>query len=380
MFGNGINKRTAVLRIALLGMLISAVSPMAALADTKSRIKDLAFLEGTTLEPLLGYGLVVGLNGTGDSASAENTSNSIATLLEKLDVTVNAGDLKAKNVAAVIVTADLNPNFSKGAKIDVKVSSLNDASSLEGGHLVMTPLRAVDGTISVLAQGSVSIGGFNIKSGANNSFRKNHTQAGVVTNGGIVKVPLGGTFMRDGHMSWLLHSPDFNTAAEVARSINKEYGHNVARAHDSQRIEVSLPNQYRDDPVGFVAGMGMLKSVSDAVARVVLNERTGTIIVGKNVKLKEAAVAHGTLKVIVSTYYDVSQPGEFSRVGDTVVVPEVNTDVQDKDARVLRVPDTSTVADVVGVLNDIGASPRDIIAILEALKRAGSLQADLILM
>ncbi len=373
-------KSVIVLWWALLGMLITAVSPVLVFAGSESRIKDLAFLEGTTREPLLGYGLVVGLNGTGDSPSAENTSNSIATLLEKLDVTVNAEDLKGKNVAAVIVTADLDPNLSAGATIDVKVSSLNDASSLEGGHLVMTPLRAVDGTISVLAQGSVSIGGFNIKSGANNSFRKNHSQAGVVTNGGIVKVSLNGNFMREGQMSWLLHSPDFNTAAQVAHAINKEFGHNVARARDAQRIDVIIPNQYNDDPVGFVAGMGLLKSDSDAVARVVLNERTGTIIVGKNVKLKEAAVAHGTLKVIVSTYYDVSQPSEFSRTGETVVVPEVNTDVQDKDARVLRVPDTSTVADVVAVLNDIGASPRDIIAILEALKRAGSLQADLILM
>jgi len=360
-------------------LLLAAVASTA-LAGSESRIKDLAFLAGTTNEPLVGYGLVVGLNGTGDSPSAENTANSIATLLEKLDVTVNAADLKAKNVAAVIVTGNLDPNLSVGAKIDVKVNSLNDASSLEGGHLVMTPLRAADGTLCVLAQGSVSIGGFNIKSGANNSFRKNHTQAGLVTNGGTVKVALGGHFMEDGKLAWLLRSPDFNTASDVAAAINREYGHGVARARDAQRIEVDLPQQYRSDPVSFVAGMSILTSASDAVARVVVNERTGTIIVGKNVRLKEAAVAHGTLKVVVSTYYDVSQPTAFSRTGQTVVTPEVNTDVAEKDAHVLRVPDTSTVADVVGVLNDIGASPRDIIAILEALKRAGSLQAELILM
>ena len=374
------NMKRHTLRLALLAMLVGTLSPAAAFAAGESRIKDLAFLEGTTLEPLVGYGLIVGLNGTGDSPSAENTANSIATMLEKLDVTVSAADLKAKNVAAVIVTANLDPNLNAGGKIDVKVNSLNDSSSLEGGHLIMTPLRAVDGTICVLAQGSVSIGGFNVKSGANNSFRKNHAQAGVVSGGGVVKEPLNGSFMQNGRMAWLLNSPDFTTASEVAKVINREYGHDVARARDAQRIEVTLPTQYRDDPVGFIAGMSILKSKSDAVARVVLNERTGTIIVGKNVKLKEAAVAHGTLKVVVSTYYDVSQPSSFSRTGDTVVVPEVNTDVSDKDARVLRVPDTSTVADVVAVLNDIGASPRDIIAILEALKRAGSLQAELILM
>lgn len=365
---------------ALMAGLLLVLLAGTALAGSESRIKDLAFLEGTTNEPLVGYGLVVGLNGTGDSPSAENTANSVATLLEKLDVTVNAADLKAKNVAAVIVTGNLDPNLSAGAKIDVKVNSLNDASSLEGGHLIMTPLRAVDGTLCVLAQGSVSIGGFNIKSGAGNSFRKNHTQAGLVTNGGTVKVALGGHFIENGKLAWLLRSPDFNTASDVAKVINEEYGHGVARARDAQRIEVTLPEQYRGDPVSFVAGMSSLESASDAVARVVVNERTGTIIVGKNVKLKEAAVAHGTLKVVVSTYYDVSQPAAFSRTGKTVVTPDVNTDVAEKDAHVLRVPDTSTVADVVGVLNDIGASPRDIIAILEALKRAGSLQAELVLM
>jgi len=232
----------------------------------------------------------------------------------------------------------------------------------------------------VLAQGSVSIGGFNIKSGANNSYRKNHTQAGVVTNGGTVKVPLGGHFEVDGHLSWLLHSPDFSTSNQVARAINRAFGGQVAVAHDAERIDVTLPAVYQSDPVGFIADMGALTARSDAVARVVLNERTGTIIVGKNVHLAEAAVAHGNLKVIVSTYYDVSQPSSFSKRGRTVVTPEVNTDVSDREAHVLRVPETSTVADVVSVLNDMGASPRDIIAILEALKRAGSLQAELILM
>ena len=350
------------------------------LAQSDSRIKDLAFLEGTTEEPLVGYGLVVGLSGTGDGYSVENTANSIATLLEKLDVTISPRDLKARNVAAVIVTGSLDPNINVGGKIDVKVSSLNDATSLEGGHLIMTPLRAADGTLCVLAQGSVSIGGFNVKSGAGNSYRKNHTQAGLVTNGGSVKVKLDGNFMRGGQVAWLLHNPDFITASEVASSINAMFGPGTALAEDAQRIQVTIPVEDNANPVGFIARMSELTARSDAVARVVVNERTGTIIVGKNVKLKEAAVAHGNLKVVVSTFYDVSQPSSFSRRGDTVVVPEVNTNVEDHDARVLRVPDTSTVADVVGVLNDIGASPRDIIAILEALKRAGSLQAELILM
>jgi len=378
MFGNSRYTRSIYATLVLVVAVSWLCGPVMAQSD--SRIKDLAFLEGTTEEPLVGYGLVVGLNGTGDGYSVENTANSIATLLEKLDVTISPRDLKARNVAAVIVTGTLDPNINVGGKIDVKVSSLNDATSLEGGHLIMTPLRAADGTLCVLAQGSVSIGGFNVKSGAGNSYRKNHTQAGLVTNGGSVKVKLDGSFMRGGRVAWLLHNPDFITAAEVALSINAVYGSGTALAEDAQRIQVTIPVEDNANPVGFIARMSELTARSDAVARVVVNERTGTIIVGKNVKLKEAAVAHGNLKVVVSTYYDVSQPSSFSRRGDTVVVPDVNTDVEDHDARVLRVPDTSTVADVVGVLNDIGASPRDIIAILEALKRAGSLQAELILM
>ena len=315
-------------------MLLAGLGMYPAWGQETSRLKDLAYLEGTTDEPLVGYGLVVGLNGTGDSYSVQNTANSIATLLEKLDVTISPRDLKARNVAAVIVTGTLDPNANVGGRIDVKVNSLNDATSLEGGHLVMTPLRAADGTLCVLAQGSVSIGGFNVKAGMGNSYRKNHTQAGLVTGGGSVKVALNGSFINGGNVAWLLHNPDFVTAAEVAASINRNFGAGTAIAQDSQRIQVVIPTDQTSDPVGFIASMSELEARSDAVARVVVNERTGTIIVGKNVKLKEAAVAHGNLKVIVSTYYDVSQPSAFARRGDTVVTPETNTDVEDREAQV----------------------------------------------
>ncbi len=366
--------------VALASLVLLTAIVVPATAGEGSRIKDLAALEGTAQEALVGYGLVVGLNGTGDGSNAEMTINSIATMLERMDVTVNAADLKPKNVAAVIVTAYLDPRASVGSRIDVTVNSLNDASSLEGGLLIMTPLQAADGTLCVLAQGSISIGGFNIKAGAGNSFRKNHTLVGNVPNGGTVKVRLGGEYVHDGHVAWLLHFPDFGTAAEVANVVNRSFGGKIAQAKDAQRIEVALPASYVDDPVTFIAEMGGLTARADAVARVVVNERTGTIVVGRNVKLHEAAVAHGNLKVVINTFYSVSQPSSFSRVGETVVVPDVNTEVEDHEARVLRVPETSTVGDVVAVLNDIGASARDIIAILQALKQAGSLQADLVLM
>lgn len=366
-----------------LGTLIMAglILSQGALASAgqEARIKDMARLQGTTPEPLSGVGLVIGLNGSGDPAGSELVHYNIASALEKHGITVPP-NLATKNVAAVWVTATMDPNAPVGSTLDVKVSSYLEAGSLEGGTLLMTPLVDYQNRPCVLAEGSVSIGGFNIKSGAGNSFRKNHAQVGTVPNGGIVKRSLGGGYVHDGYCTWLLLQPDFATADRLAGSINREFGEGVAMATSSSEVQVRIPADYQENPVRFVATMGRLEAEFDQVAKVVVNERTGTIIVGKNVKLREAAVAHGTLKVVVNTHYDVSQPRAFSRGGETVVVPDVNTEVHDKEARVLRVPDTSTVADVVGVLNDIGASPRDIIAILEALKRAGSLQADLEIM
>jgi flagellar P-ring protein FlgI len=363
---------TIMVLLGLLGFMSNSH------ASDVARIKDMAKIQGTEGEYLTGYGIVFGLNGTGDGGSML-TANALASLLESLNMTVDANSLKPKNVASVILTAKLDPNAAVGSLIDIQVSAVT-ASSLEGGILVQTPLTSTDGTTAVIAQGSISIGGFNIKSGAGNSFRKNHAQVGRIPNGGTVKIPMNGDFIKDNKITWVLNNSDFNTAAAVAKSINTSFGKGTARAKSSNQIDVSVPEEFLAEPVSFVALMSDLEARSDAPARVIVNERTGTIIVGRKVKLTEAAVAHGNLKVIVNTYYDVSQPRAFASSGQTVVTPEVNTDVQDKAARVLRVPDTSTVSDVVGVLNDIGASARDIIAILQALKLAGSLQAELILM
>jgi len=367
-----------LLVILAWALLTTLCVPGATAAE--SRIKDLAYLEGTTAEPLLGYGLVIGLNGTGDGQSSDFTVNSLSALLERLDVTVDPSLIRLKNVAAVLVTGNVDPTAGAGERIDVTVSSVGDASSLEGGTLVMTPLKAADGTAVVVAQGPVSIGGFNIKSGANNSFRKNHATVGTIPGGGTVRQPLVGRFVEDGEVTWLLHHADFSTASSVAEAVNAAFGPGTATALDAHRVKVSVPQAEQGAPVGFIARMGELHAMSDAAARVVINERTGTIIVGQNVMLREAAVAHGNLKVEIKTYYDASQPAPFSRGGQTMVTPDVNTSVQDNAAHVLRVPESSTVADVVAVLNDIGASPRDIIAILQALKQAGALQAELVIM
>ena len=376
-FRNAVPRRPRSVATALLSLVLMLGWWQAAGA---SRIKDIASLEGSDKQPLLGYGLVVGLNGTGDGQSAAYTVQSLTAMLERLDVTVDPALIKLKNVAAVLLTAQVDPGTVNGSRVDVTVSSLGDAKSLEGGVLIMSTLKGTDGQVYAVAQGPVSIGGFNVSGGANNSIRKNHSTVGRIPNGGKIVRDVPGALVRAGRLGWLLHNPDFTTAQRVADAINRVYGGATARAVSAQRVEVNLPEKYVADPVAFVAAMGQLEAEGDQAARVVINERTGTIIVGKGVQLREAAVAQGNLKVVIRTRYDVSQPNSFNESGRTVVTPAVNADVQEKQASVIHVPASSTVADVVNLLNDVGATPRDIIAILQALKQAGSLQAELVIM
>ena len=367
-----------ITRCLLFALALTAAT--AACATPASRIKDLAALAGAERDPLLGYGLVVGLNGTGDGQSAAFTTNSLVSMLERLDVTVDPSLIKLKNVAAVLLTAYAQPGTAPGARVDVTVSSVGDAASLEGGMLIMSPLKGADGHTYAIAQGPVSIGGFNVSGGANNSIRKNHSTVGMIPNGAKVEVPTPGGFFNEGRMAWQLHNPDFATSQHVADAINKVFGASTAKAVSAQRVDVNVPLSFHDSPVDFIARMGELSAISDQVARVIINERTGTIIVGEGVVLKEAAVAHGNLKVVIKTDYDVSQPNSFNESGRTVVTPNVIADVEEHEASVIHVPQTGTVEDVVSVLNEVGASPRDIIAILQALKQAGALQAELVIM
>jgi flagellar P-ring protein precursor FlgI len=365
---------------ALVILLLTGCLAPGTVYAVESRIKDLATLEGSAPEPLVGYGLIVGLSGTGDGQNSEFTVSSLAAMLERLGVTVEPARLKPKNVAAVLVTARLEAALAEGSLLDVTVSSLGDAASLEGGFLIMTPLRSADGQVRALAQGSVSIGGFNVRGGSGNSFRKNHATVGMIPGGGRVTAALATAGPRNRRLVWLLNHPDFNSAASVAAAVNGRFGPGTARALDAQRIEVQVPELFRQTPVDFIARMGELPALSDGPAKVVINERTGTIIVGEGVRLSEAAVAHGNLKVVIQTRYDVSQPSSFNESGRTVVTPDVDTRVEDHQAQVLRIPETSTVADVVAVLNELGASPRDIIAILQALAQSGAMQAQLQIM
>jgi flagellar P-ring protein precursor FlgI len=367
-----------LLRKTLVALVVLTVLIPAAPSTARGpeRIKDIVRFDDEVMVPLIGTGLVIGLAGTGDGNGFEASIEALVRNLERLGVTVDPNGLRTKNVAMVQITASVRSRARPGDRFDVTVSSIGDAKSLEGGTLLAAALNGVtDGETYAIASGQVSIGGFNVESGANNRVQKNHATVGLVSSGGQVHRALPGG-PRSDHIGLLLNHPDRSTASNVARAINARFP-SVARAEDAGFVRVYLPDGWVDDPVGFMAELGEIRAATDAKARVVVNERTGTIVVGGGVRLREAAVAHGSLNIEIRTRYRVSQPNSFNESGETVVVPDVQTFVNDAEAHVLRLPDTVTVQDIVDVLNGMGASPRDIIAMLQALRAAGSLQAEL---
>ena len=362
--------------ITLLLLALLLFDATASAAREAERIKDIVRFDDEVMVPLIGTGLVIGLAGSGDGNGFEASIEALVRNLERLGITVDPNGLRTKNVAMVQVTANVRSRARAGDRFDVTVSSIGDAKSLEGGTLLAAGLSGVtDGEVYAIASGQVSIGGFNIESGANNRVQKNHATVGLVSSGGQVHRPLPGGPRAD-HVGLLLNHPDRSTASNVARSVNDRFP-GAARAEDAGFVRVTIPDGWFDDPIGFMAELGELRALTDAKARVVVNERTGTIVVGGGVRLREAAIAHGSLNIEIRTRYRVSQPNSFNESGETVVVPDVQTFVNDQEAHVLRLPDTVTVQDVVDVLNGMGASPRDIIAMLQALRAAGSLQAEL---
>lgn len=340
------------------------------------RIKDVAGFTGDHQWKLIGTGLVIGLGGTGDGSSFQPSLIALANSLERLGVSVDPSQVRSKNVAMVAISADMRSWNRTGARVDVRVSSLGDAKSLEGGTLLPATLVGVtDGEVYGLAAGPVSIGGFNVSGGANNSVQKNHATVGLVTGGGSIE--------RDpparapAPMGIMLNHPDRATASNIAQAVNAAFP-GSARAQDAGFVELTPPDALREQRTVFEALVGDLRIEVDSRARVVVNERTGTIVVGAGVRLREAAIAHGGLTVEISTRFGVSQPNSFNESGQTTVVPEVSARVNESAAHVIRLPDSATVQDVVDVLNAMGATPRDIIAILQALRTGGSLQAELV--
>ena len=360
--------------LAALGCVLAFLTSTALAESAVTRIKDIAKIQGVRSNQLVGYGMVVGLNGTGDSNKTLETLQSVANMLREFGVTIDQASLKTKNVAAVMVTATLPPFVREGDTIDVTVSSMGDAKSIQGGTLIQTPLQAGNGQVYAVAQGAVSTGGFTAGNGGN-TRQKNFPTVGMTPNGAIVERTVEDDLGSNGTLSLSLSNPDFTTAARVTQAINLRFG-NVARAANPGRIDLAIPAYYRNNVVGFVAGLEELPVMPDNIAKVVVNERTGTIVMGGDVSVDHIAITQGGLSISVTTDTEVEQPAPLS-YGTTVTTKNSEADVQEDTASSIILPATANVSDIVGALNAVGATPRDIISILQTIKASGALHADL---
>ncbi|MBI2354719.1 MAG: flagellar basal body P-ring protein FlgI [Deltaproteobacteria bacterium] len=340
------------------------------------RIKDIASFEGVRDNQLVGYGLVVGLNGSGDSDQTRFPVQSVVNMLERMGISVNRSDITVKNVAAVMVTATLPPFAKQGNRLDVTVSSLGDSKSIAGGTLIMTPLRGADNQVYAVAQGSVLTNSFAF-GGQAASAQKNHPTAGRVPNGGLVERELPNVLAGKSSLRLNLGQADFTTAARITAVINDKFRSPVAATIDPGTVLLRIPEGYADRTVEFVAALETLEVKPDIQARVVLNERTGTIVMGDNVRISTVAVSHGNLSLVIKETPQVSQPAPLSRTGETVVVPRTEMKVEEESRRLTVMPEGASIGDVVRALNLLGVTPRDLIGILQAIKASGALQAEL---
>lgn len=365
------------IRIVSLFLVVASAILLMPDADA-ARIKDIADIKGVRQNQLVGYGLVVGLEGTGDSDDALFTIQSLASLLEKMGVTVQPDDIDdVENVAAVMVTTDLPAFASQGSRIDVLVSSIGDAENLQGGTLLFTPLKGADGSVYAVAQGPVSTGGFAVSGNSGDQVQKNFPTVGRVVGGGLVEQEIHSNFNQKDSLTLALHEPDFTTASRVAQAINRAFYSQLAQTENAGSIQVSVPENYLGNTVQFVTMIESLGVTPDMVSKVVVNERTGTVIMGENVRIATIAIAHGNLSIQIDESQNVSQPLPFSRGGQTVVTPESDIVVQEGKNPIFLVESGVSIGEVVKALNALGVSPRDLIAIFQALKAAGALQAEL---
>jgi flagellar P-ring protein precursor FlgI len=358
-------------------LLALALLPCGAQAD---RIKDLAGIDGVRQNQLVGYGLVVGLAGTGDQTiQAPFTTQSLQNMLIQLGITVPQGvQLQLNNVAAVMVTAELPPFARRGQAIDVTVSSIANAKSLRGGTLVMTPLKGADGQVYAMAQGNLVVGGFDAEGADGSRITANIPSVGRVPGGATVEREGRPELAEDGTVTLTLHQADFTTSMRMAQVVNETLGSGTARALDAGAVRVRMPEDL-DDPVTFVSALQALEvKPGEAPARVVVSARTGTVIIGQEVRISPAAVAHGSLVVSIREDFGVSQPQPFSD-GETVVAPRSEIEVSEGGAGSMFKLDTGVTLDsLVEAVNRVGAAPSDLVAILQALKRAGALRAELV--
>jgi len=352
----------------LIGLALLLAAPASAV-----RLKELVSLEGVRDNQLIGYGLVVGLRGTGDRVQPVFSAQSLTNLLQRMGVSVPPTAIRVNNTASVMVTGTLPAFAQPGVKIDVTVSSMGDAANLQGGLLVLTTLKAVDGSVYAVAQGPVVTGGF-VAGGGGNTQTLNHPTVGRVPNGATVE-RAAPTVEPGRQVRLQLRQADYTTAARIVEVINKRFGP-VSKADNSGLISVAPPADFNGRSVEFIAEMERLTVEADRIARVVVNERTGTIVIGKDVKVAPVAILHGNLSVEIETTMNVSQPAPMSQ-GRTTTTPQVGVGTREEKARNLVLQEGATVEELVRALMSIGSTPRDVISILQNLKSAGALEAEL---
>lgn len=359
----------------LFGLLIAFTTSN---LHASSRIKDIVTFEGVRENMLVGYGLVVGLNGTGDSlADGHFTKQSLLSMLERLGVKPTQDGLTSKNVAAVMVTAALAPFSRQGSRMDVTVSALGDSNSLMGGTLLVTPLIGADGEVYAVAQGQLAVGGFTA-AGAAETITKGVPTSGRIANGAIIERELVYDMATMESVKISLRNPDFTTARRVAQAINAFLGSSSSRPIDPGTVHLDLPEGYEGNVVGLLTDIEQLRVEPDQMARVIIDETTGTIVMGENVRISTVAIAQGNLTIRITEAQQVSQPGPFAEVGDTTTVDRTAVGVDEGDGNKLTLLDDGvSLQELINGLNALGIGPRDLITILQAIKSAGALQAEI---
>lgn len=367
-------RKTALVALVAAFFIVIASSA----ANASSRIKDILDFEGVRDNMLVGYGLVVGLNNTGDTlTNGHFTKQSLQSMLNRLGVKPTDAGLDSTNVAAVMVTASLPPFARQGSRIDVTVSSLGDSESLLGGTLLVTPLLGADGEVYAVAQGQLTVGGFQA-SGDAETVTKGVPTSARIANGAIIERELGFELSGMTSVKLTLRNPDFTTARRVAQAINAFLGTFAAKPSDPTTIRLQVPSNYKDDVVNLLTDIEQLRIEPDQLARVVIDEQSGTIVMGENVRISTVAIAQGSLTIRITEAAQVSQPGPFAEVGDTTTVARTDIEIDEgEDNRLSVLPLGVTLQELVNGLNALGIGPRDMITILQAIKTAGALQAEI---
>ncbi len=356
----------------------AAVLMFSSQAFASSRIKDISDIEGVRENYLIGYGLVVGLNGTGDSISSMAfTEESLIGMLERLGVNTRDGKIKTKNVAAVMVTGSLPAFARQGTRIDVSISALGDAKSLQGGTLLVTPMLGADGEVYAIAQGQVAIAGFSAQGDAQ-SIVKGVPTSGRIANGGIIEREILFDFANQKSIKLALRNPDFTTASRITDAINSYLGSVAATTIDSGTVSLNLDRARREDLIQMLTDIEQLRIQPDQVAKVIIDEKSGIIVIGENVRINPIAIAQGNLTIRITETPQVSQPAPFSTTGQTVTVPRTDIQVDEQSGNKLNILKSGvSLQELVDGLNALGVGPRDMISILQAVKAAGALQAEI---